>query len=266
MVISWSLCILYVIFNSKIYWCTKPTISNEGIRLNGWVKLFPPIHTPWNRFKIKSFWRISKLKYVCTREYILNMNYGTSFESAIKINRFLWNLTWGSTGIEPSWFHEIPRYHWQDKSKCTYALSISSLWINHLSFIEHHSRYTFIFARCSTTTLCYVLLLSTHWGREKMVANFLTTFSNVVCGVVEFWLRFNRSLFPRVQLYTHIYESLGLNELHFTFPPPKAPVIFIIQPLPGIYFIVFQCPVLLEKNFTMTELNWLVKIGRHIHI
>ena len=42
----------------------------------------------------------------------------------------------------------------------------------------------------------------THWGQDKMAANFLTTFSNTFSWmkIYEFRLRFHWSLFPRVQL------------------------------------------------------------------
>ena len=83
----------------------------------------------------------------------------------------------------------------------------------------------------------------THWGRDKMAANFLTTFSNAFSWMkmYRFRLRFHWSLFPRAQLtifqhwfrswlgadqatshylnqwwsvYWRIYASLGLNELN----------------------------------------------------
>ena len=82
----------------------------------------------------------------------------------------------------------------------------------------------------------------THWGRDKMVTNFLTTFSNAFpwMKMHKFRLRFHWGLFLRVQLtisqhwlrkwlgadqatshylnqwwlvYWRIYASLGLNEL-----------------------------------------------------
>ena len=42
----------------------------------------------------------------------------------------------------------------------------------------------------------------THWGRDKMAANFLMTFSNAFSWIkiYEFRLRFHWSLLPRVQL------------------------------------------------------------------
>ena len=45
-------------------------------------------------------------------------------------------------------------------------------------------------------------LNSTHWGRDKMVTNFQTTFSNAFSWMkmFKFRLRFHWSLFPRVQL------------------------------------------------------------------
>ena len=68
----------------------------------------------------------------------------------------------------------------------------------------------------------------THWGRDKMAANFQTTFSNAFCWMTmyEFRLRFHWSLFPMVQLtichylnqwwfdYRRIYACLGLHELN----------------------------------------------------
>ena len=82
----------------------------------------------------------------------------------------------------------------------------------------------------------------THWGQEKMAANFLTIFSNAFSRmkIYKFRLKFHWKLFPRVQLtifqhcfrlwlcpdqvtshylkqwwsvYWRIYEKLGLNEL-----------------------------------------------------
>ena len=43
---------------------------------------------------------------------------------------------------------------------------------------------------------------STHWGRDKVAANFLTTFSSAFSWmkIHELWLRYHWSLFPRVQL------------------------------------------------------------------
>ena len=42
----------------------------------------------------------------------------------------------------------------------------------------------------------------THWGRDKMATNFLTTFSNAFSQmkIYKFWLRVHWSFFPRVQL------------------------------------------------------------------
>ena len=76
----------------------------------------------------------------------------------------------------------------------------------------------------------------THWGRDKMVSNFVTTFSNAFSWMKIYILRlrFHWSLLPRVQLtkfnhwsrwqnhylnqwwlvYWCIYVSLGLNELN----------------------------------------------------
>ena len=53
-----------------------------------------------------------------------------------------------------------------------------------------------------TTRQCQIPAWLTHWGRDKMAANFLTTFSNAFSWmkIYEFRLRFHWSLFPRVQL------------------------------------------------------------------
>ena len=88
----------------------------------------------------------------------------------------------------------------------------------------------------------------THWGRDKMVAIFQTTFSNTFSWMKmhEFRLSFHWRLFPRVQLtisqhwfrewlgagqatlhylnqwwlvYWHIYASPGFNELRDWWPP-----------------------------------------------
>ena len=89
------------------------------------------------------------------------------------------------------------------------------------------------------------IVLLTHWGRDKMVVIFQTTFSNAFSWMKmnEFRLRFHLNLFPRVKLiifhhkfrqwlggdqatshylkqwwlvYWRIYASLGLNELFGT--------------------------------------------------
>ena len=39
----------------------------------------------------------------------------------------------------------------------------------------------------------------THWGRDRMITNFLTKFWNAFCWIYKFWLRFYWSLFPMVQ-------------------------------------------------------------------
>ena len=100
-----------------------------------------------------------------------------------------------------------------------------------------------------------------HWGRDKMAANFLTTFSNAFSSmkIYKFQLRFHWSLFSRVWLnnfpalvqvtshylnqwwlvYWRIHASLGLNNLkirrscyHFIFnmgiPIPRKTV-FILK-------------------------------------
>ena len=55
-------------------------------------------------------------------------------------------------------------------------------------------------------------LLLTHWGWDKMVANYLTTFSYTFSwmNIYKFRLRFHWSLFPRVQLtiFHHWFKSL----------------------------------------------------------
>ena len=59
---------------------------------------------------------------------------------------------------------------------------------------------------------------STHWGRDKMAAIFSTTFSNVfsLMKMYEFWLRFQWSLFPGVQLTIFQYwfrQWLGADQV-----------------------------------------------------
>ena len=50
--------------------------------------------------------------------------------------------------------------------------------------------------------LVSIVLKLSYWGRDKMAAMFQTTFSNGFSWkkMFEFWLKFHRSLFPRVQL------------------------------------------------------------------
>ena len=53
--------------------------------------------------------------------------------------------------------------------------------------------------------LCYnriTMAVLTHWGRDNMAAIFQTTFSNAFSWmeIYEFWLRFQWSLFLRIQL------------------------------------------------------------------
>ena len=104
------------------------------------------------------------------------------------------------------------------------------------AFIKHQFR-----AWCLSVCLDIYSVL-THWGRDKMAAVSQTTFSNAFSWMkmCEFWLKFHRSLFLRVQIaiihhwfrqwlgadlatspylnqwwldYCRMYASLGLSEL-----------------------------------------------------
>ena len=47
---------------------------------------------------------------------------------------------------------------------------------------------------------CELIIVLTHWGRDKIAAIFQKTFSNVFSWMFKFRLRFHWRLFPRVQL------------------------------------------------------------------
>ena len=130
--------------------------------------------------------------------------------------------------------------------------SINSTYYAATMLMQHQipciTRWDFVYKLenyiCMGNSMCREMdvIPLTHWGRDKMAAIFQTTFSNAFSWMKmnKFWLRFHRSLFPRVQLtiFQHwfrywlgaiqvtshylnqwwlvdwrIYASLGLSEL-----------------------------------------------------
>ena len=109
--------------------------------------------------------------------------------------------------------HFDSRSHWD--AMTIFQCELSFWWANGWCHLDERKNYKLI----KTETYCYqspvfqhspfisstymnISLILTHWDRDKMAAIFQTTFSNAFPWrkMVEFRLKFNWSLFPRVQL------------------------------------------------------------------
>ena len=104
--------------------------------------------------------------------------------SLVQVMKFQWNLTWNQL-----WKHFISKeMHLELPSKC-----------HPFSLTPQH-------AQCDVALMTPYHL--THWGRDKMADIFQTTFSNAFSWMtmLEFRLRFDWSLFPRVH---YQYSSIG---------------------------------------------------------
>ena len=127
--------------------------------------------------------------------------------------KFRSHMGWKINDFNPIWVRLLGRSQlsnpsdlpWYDIISC-YLLSAWALsgGCHRLPLmISHHCLQWWLGAvrnRTSASTMPASLL--THWGRDKMDADFQTTFSNAISWMKmhELRLRFHWSLFPKVQL------------------------------------------------------------------
>ena len=91
------------------------------------------------------------------------------------------------------------RRRWFETSSHSLWCHCNIIWPCHANDVLYNTTYIWL---VSLFMHFMLIMMLTHWGRDKMDAISQTTLSNAFLWMkmLEFWLKFHRSLFLRVQL------------------------------------------------------------------